>query len=160
MPHELRRKPTLLVSVLCLVLVGCSQASDADQQAGALTSAPLMAAPDSGALPESVNEALSAVLAGWLEAAGLPGVTAAAVTPAGSWTGEAGVDGAGEPLVPESAMSIASITKTSTAAEVMLLSAHGLVDLDAPITVYVDLPFDARDATVRQLLNMSSGFPP
>jgi D-alanyl-D-alanine carboxypeptidase len=95
----------------------------------------------------------------WLESGGLPGVTAAVVTPDGSWAGAAGVDGAGTPLVPESAMAIASITKTFTAAEVMLLSARGLVDLDAHVTDYVELPFDAREATVRHLMSMSSGFP-
>jgi D-alanyl-D-alanine carboxypeptidase len=149
----------LLLAVFCLVLAGCSGASDADQQAGAPTSAPLMEAPGSSPLPESVDEDLSAVLEAWLEAKDLPGVTAAVVTPEGFWAGAAGVDGAGTPLVPESAMAIASITKTFTAAEVMLLSARGLVDLDAPVTEYVELPFDARGATVRQLLSMSSGFP-
>lgn len=152
-------RPALLMSALCLVLAGCSGGSDADQQAGAPTSAPLMAAPGAGPLPEAVSADLDGVLDGWLEAEGLPGVTAAVVTPDGSWAGAAGVDGAGEPLVPESAMAIASVTKTFTAAEVMLLSARGLVDLDAPVTDYVELPFDAREATVRHLLSMSSGFP-
>ena len=56
-------------------------------------------------------------------------------------------------------MSLASISKTYTAAEVMLLSGRGLVDLDAPITDYVEVPFDTQGATVRQLLAMRSGFP-
>ena len=153
------RRPGLLLGVFCLVLAGCSGASDVDQQAGAPTSAPLMEAPSSDPLPEGVAADLDEALDTWLESGGLPGVTAAVVTPDGSWAGAAGVDGAGTPLVPESAMAIASITKTFTAAEVMLLSARGLVDLDAHVTDYVELPFDAREATVRHLLSMSSGFP-
>lgn len=120
---------------------------------------PVMEAPGSAVLPQGVVAALDDVLDGWLEVEGFPGVTAAVVTPAGFWAGAAGVDGAGTALVPESAMAIASVSKTFTAAEVLLLSARGLVDLDAPITDYVELPFDARDATVRHLLNMASGFP-
>ena len=153
------RRAGLLMSVLCLGLAGCSGGSDGDQQAGAPTSTPLMPTPASTPLPDRARVELEQVLDDWLAVEGLPGVTAAVVTPGGAWAGAAGVDGAGTALVPESAMAIASVSKTFTAAEVMLLSARGLVDLDAPITDYVELPFDTRDATVRMLLAMSSGFP-
>ena len=56
-------------------------------------------------------------------------------------------------------MAIASITKTFVAAEVMRLAGAGLVDLDAPVTDYVSVPFDTEGATVRQVLGMRSGFP-
>ncbi|HYO18223.1 MAG TPA: serine hydrolase domain-containing protein, partial [Dermatophilaceae bacterium] len=59
----------------------------------------------------------------------------------------------------ESAMAIASITKTFVAAEVMRLAGQGLVDLDAPVTDYVSVPFDTTGATLRQVLGMRSGFP-
>ena len=52
------------------------------------------------------------------------------VTPEGVWSGAAGVDGVGTALQPDSALSIMSISKTFTAAEVMLLSTRGLIDLD------------------------------
>ena len=87
------------------------------------------------------------------------GMTAAVVTEVGTWQGAAGQDGAGVELVPESAMAIASITKTFMAAEVMRLAGVGLVDLDAPVTDYVSVPFDTKGATVRQVLGMRSGFP-
>jgi D-alanyl-D-alanine carboxypeptidase len=86
-------------------------------------------------------------------------MTAAVVTPVGLWSGAAGVDAAGTPLQTDSALSIMSISKTYTAAEVMLLASRGLVDLDAPITDYVEVPFDTQGATVRQVLAMRSGFP-
>ena len=38
-------------------------------------------------------------------------------------------------------------------------SSLDLIDLDAPITDYVELPFDAGGATVREVLGMRSGFP-
>ena len=61
-----------------------------------------------------------------------PRCDGAVVTPEGVWRGAAGVDGRDTPLVPESGMALASITKTFTAAEVMLLSERGQVELDAP----------------------------
>jgi D-alanyl-D-alanine carboxypeptidase len=51
----------------------------------------------------------------------------------------------------------ASITKTFTAAEVVLLAARGEVDLDAPISSYLPLPVKDNGATVRDLLSMRSG---
>lgn len=95
----------------------------------------------------------------WVAEGNGTGVTAALVSASGTWTGAAGVDGAGEPLVPEAAMGIASMTKTFVAAEVLLLADRGAVDLEAPVTDYVALPFDAGGATVREVLAMRSGFP-
>ena len=87
------------------------------------------------------------------------GITAAVVTADGIWQGAAGQDGTGEDLVAESAMAIGSITKTFVAAEVMKLVGQGQVNLDAPVSDYVSVPFDTRGATVRQVLGMRSGFP-
>lgn len=88
-----------------------------------------------------------------------PGITAAVVTARGSWSGAAGTGGDGTPLVADAMMSIASITKTFTAAEVIHLSKQGTVDLDAPASQYLDHPLLARHPTVRQLLSMQSGIP-
>ena len=89
----------------------------------------------------------------------LVGVTAAVVSVSGSWTGAAGVDGAGVRLVPEAMMAIASITKTVTAAEVVFLEQSGLINLDAPASTYLDNPLLQRNPTVRQLLSHTSGVP-
>jgi D-alanyl-D-alanine carboxypeptidase len=102
---------------------------------------------------------LQAALDGWVIAGHLEGVTAAVVTLHGTWSGAAGVDAAGNELQPESALSIMSVSKTYTAAEVLLLAGRGQLDLDAPVSRYVDLTFDTHAATVRQLLAMRSGFP-
>jgi D-alanyl-D-alanine carboxypeptidase len=89
--------------------------------------------------------------------AGAGGITAAVLSDHGSWTGAAGTDGDGKPLRPDSMMSIASITKTFVAAEVMRLAAKGKVNLDAPLSTYVRHPLTANGATVRQMLSMLGG---
>lgn len=64
---------------------------------------------------------------------------------------------------PSQTFRIASITKTFTATAVLLLVDDGKVDLDSPAGEYVGglvnaLP-NGADVTVRELLNMTSGFP-
>ncbi len=122
-------------------------------------SAPSTPLPGEGPLPGATADRLQGVLDDWVAGENNIGITAAVVTEDGTWQGAAGQDGAGMDLVPESAMAIASITKTFVAAEVMNLAGQGLVDLDAPVTDYVSVPFDTEGATVRQVLGMRSGFP-
>ena len=136
-----------------------ASAASSAQASTSGASAPLWPEPGAGELPASATKSMQAILDGWVESAGLNGVTAAVVTADGTWAGAAGEDGAGEELQPDSAMYIASMTKTFTAAEVMLLASRGLVDLDAPLTDYIEVPFDTQGATVRQVLGMRSGFP-
>ena len=166
--HDPRRVAAWIVALALLGLVGAGCTSPAPQGATATrstisvatpTSAPLMPAPSDGALPDEVSAALQAVLDDWVAGDNGVGVTAAVLTADGAWAGAAGADGAGASLVPESAMAIASITKTFVAAEVMRLAGLGLVDLDGPVSDYVTVPFDTRGATVRQVLGMRSGFP-
>jgi D-alanyl-D-alanine carboxypeptidase len=69
----------------------------------------------------------------------------------------------GTPASADQSFRIASITKTFTATAVLLLVDDGEVRLDAPVARYVgDLVgplVGGRGATVRRLLNMTSGFP-
>ena len=140
---------------------GGAVASAATSAASAmpLRSDPLTPPPGGEPLPGAPADRLQAVIDDWVAGENIIGVTAAVVTEDGTWQGAAGRDGAGVDLVPESAMAIGSITKTFVAAEVMRLSGLGLVDLDAPVTDYVSVPFDTKGATVRQVLGMRSGFP-
>jgi len=153
----------LLVSVPALGACGGSSGGGAGGQsasaAPSVSSAPLWAPPGGGALPQKKVAALQMALDNWVTAGRLVGVSAAVVTAAGTWSGAAGVDGAGVRLQPTSAMGIASVTKTFVAAEVVQLASRGLVNLDAPLADYVSIPFDAKGATVRQALAMRSGFP-
>jgi D-alanyl-D-alanine carboxypeptidase len=69
----------------------------------------------------------------------------------------------GTPASTDQSFRIASITKTFTATAVLLLVDDGLVRLDAPVARYVGQLVDplpeGRSATIRRLLNMTSGFP-
>jgi len=155
--------------LVAMFTAGCTSSggSDAGTASSAASAAsvlpsqsdPLTPPPGEGPLPGATADRLQAVIDDWVAGENNIGITAAVVTGDGTWQGAAGQDGAGADLVPESAMAIASITKTFVAAEVMRLSGLGLVDLDAPVTDYVSVPFDTNDATVRQVLGMRSGFP-
>ena len=62
-------------------------------------------------------------------------------------------------MVPDDQMSIASITKTLVAAQVMQLVEAGELTLDDPAADRLppDLDFDTNEATVENLLSMRSG---
>jgi CubicO group peptidase (beta-lactamase class C family)/pimeloyl-ACP methyl ester carboxylesterase len=65
----------------------------------------------------------------------------------------------GIPATPDTVYQWASVTKTMTAAAIMQLREQGLIDLDAPVSDYLDY-FPARyPITVRHLLTHSSGLP-
>ena len=81
------------------------------------------------------------------------------VTDRWTWSGAAGTDLRGTALTPDTSKAAASITKTFVAAEVMLLAQARKVDLDVPISTYVQHKLTANNATVRQHLSMTSGVP-
>ena len=75
----------------------------------------------------------------------------------------AAVSGAADPpgnqsLVLADRFHIGSITKMFTAALIMLLDQEGLLQLDDPISTWIDYP-DGADITVRMLLGHTSGLP-
>ncbi len=90
----------------------------------------------------------------------IPGISVAIMFPDGTtWSGTSGLADVAlaEPVETETAFAIASISKTFTAALILALRDDGVLDLDAPVTVYLpDLGLDAR-ITVRQLLDHTSG---
>ena len=158
--------PIVGVALIGLLGVGCTSERDdvgsgpTSAKAATRSSVPLMPPPSAAVLPGETVAELQSLLDAWVAADNGVGVTAAVVSADGSWAGAAGVDGAGDSLVPESAMAIGSMTKTFVAAEVVQLAGQGRVDLDAPISDYVTVPWDTKGATVAQVLGMRSGFPP
>lgn len=64
---------------------------------------------------------------------------------------------------PDSIFQVASIAKTITAWEVMLLFQQGKLDLDAPVEQYLqtwkipDSPYRKEDVTIRRILNHTAG---
>ena len=115
--------------------------------------------PADAALPKATAERLQAALERLVDGSAAKGAAAAIVTPDGSWAGATGVDGAGKPIKPTSAFGIGSVSKTVTAAEILLLASQGKLDLDSPVADVVTLPFDAQGATIRQLATMQAGLP-
>jgi D-alanyl-D-alanine carboxypeptidase len=170
---SIRRASPWIASAILIAAVtaGCTPSGGPDAASTAASSAasaasvlpsrsdPLTPPPGQGPLPGVTAARLQEVIDDWVAGDNNIGITAAVVTENGTWQGAAGRDGAGVELVPESAMAIASITKTFVAAEVMRLAGLGQVDLDAPVSDYVSVPFDTRGATVRQVIGMRSGFP-
>ena len=156
-------------ALLCLALGGLPALAQSPMPAATATPAATIAAspsspsawdePDDAALPEATISTLQAMLDGWVSGGEVIGLSAAVVSPEGSWAGAAGVDAAGTPVQPTSAFSIASTTKTFVAAEILHLASQAKIDLDAPVTDYVTLPFETNGATIRQLATMTSGFP-
>ena len=158
--------------VAAVLLVACSgSSSDAGAVGGSPRTTTITAAtsyapfpePMLSPLPQSTQKKLQAVLDEAVVlhaasgAAGARGLAAAVVTDRGSWAGAAGTDGVGARVQVRSMMPIDSITKTFTAAEVLLLAQAGKVDLDAPLSRYIGDPLTAGGATVRQVLSMRSG---
>jgi D-alanyl-D-alanine carboxypeptidase len=104
--------------------------------------------------------ALDARLERWRLKHGAPGVSVAIVFADGSvWTGASGLADVktGRAVTPDTAFSVASVSKTFTAALVLDLAADGRLRLDGKARSYVpDVPIDPR-ITVRQLLDHMSG---
>jgi D-alanyl-D-alanine carboxypeptidase len=147
------------------VVTACGGGPGGTSTTGSASAAPspnqsaLFPAAGLGTLPAKTAGALQAAVSQYPSAHSLVGVSAAVVTSAGSWSGVAGTDGQGSALSTDSAFAVASVTKTFVAAELLNLARRGKVDLDAPVTNYVDVPFDTGGATVLQLASMKSGFP-
>lgn len=177
---SVRPRRTTIVGVIAAVALaaGCASDESSDGTADVTTaprstaasstsesptttpmSEPLWGPPGSEALPAETTAAMQGALDDAVARGDVVGVTAALVTLDGTWVGAAGDDSAGTALEPDSVLSLQSVSKTFTAAEVMALVEQGLVDLDAPVVEYVDLPFETDGATVRQVLSMRSGFP-
>ncbi len=87
------------------------------------------------------------------------GLTAAVISPQGTWNGATGLAAGDREMVPNDQMSIASITKTLVAAQVMQLVEAGELDLDdlAADRLPPDLEFDTNGANIDDLLSMRSG---
>ncbi len=111
---------------------------------------------------EPVSRQLAAELRNVLDtSANGAGLTATLITPVGTWSGATGTAAGDRPMVPHDQMSIASITKTFLAAQMMQLVEAGELSLDDPVAGRLPpgLEFDTNGATILDLLSMRSGYP-
>ena len=154
---------------LGVVLTACgSTAQQAGEPPGSTTPAPSQSGAATGnelpwpepavsPLPAESVDAMLTQMQGWVDAGLLPGMTAAIVSPQGTWAGAVGTDSQGDRLEPTSGMALAHLTQSFVAAEALLLAERGELDLDARASTYVDVPQLANGVTVRQLLAHRSG---
>jgi D-alanyl-D-alanine carboxypeptidase len=117
-----------------------------------------------GPLPTSaIDQQTAARLQSVLDkvvADGAPDAIAAVISPDGTWAGAAGTDGPNaRAATAADKFAIASVSKTFTAALIMRLVEQGKMDLDHPLSDYLDgVAADTNNATVRQTLEMRGGF--
>ncbi len=108
--------------------------------------------------PESAIE-LQAALDEWAKAPHHRGVSATVVLADGAeWVSTAGIAGIEQPLRPEHLVCIASITKTMTGSVIMDLAKDGVLELDDPISRWLDQRDNIDpEITIRELLNHTNG---
>jgi CubicO group peptidase (beta-lactamase class C family) len=108
------------------------------------------------------TESIDAFIAAELPRSGAPGIAYAVVDGGEIASGAHGeaLIGSGRPVTPDTPFLIGSISKSFTAMAVMQLVEAGNVDLDAPVSHYLDVFKDRPSGaiTIRQLLNHTSGF--
>jgi D-alanyl-D-alanine carboxypeptidase len=116
--------------------------------------------------PQAVPDALAARLQRRLDKLraryAIPGVSATVILADGStWTGTSGMANVKKKtrVKPDTAFALASVSKTYTAALVLALANEGTLDLDARVSALLPKVRIAGKATVRQLLDHTSGLP-
>jgi D-alanyl-D-alanine carboxypeptidase len=164
-----------LAWVLVVALAGCAPTtpSGSETASSAEPSAPPVAAASpsgtaetfptevfAGLGDEPVSDALAAELQEVLDrSANGDGVTATVISPAGTWSGATGFAAGHRQMVPNDQMSIAHITQTVVAAQVMQLVEAGELNLDdlAANRLPPGLGFDTNGASIADLLSHRSG---
>ena len=88
-------------------------------------------------------------------------MSATVMTAEGTWRGTTGKADGVRDLQVDDQFSVASITKSVVAAQVMQMVEAGELGLDDLVAEHLpgDLQFDANKATIRQLLSHRSGIP-
>ena len=118
----------------------------------------LTAALQAGASSGSIDEFINAEM----PASGAPGLAYAVVEDGEITSGARGeaLRGSGDPVTPHTPSLIGSISKSFTAMAVMQLVEAGQVDLDAPVSRYMEVFADRPSGaiTIRQLLGHTSGY--
>ncbi|MCB1261432.1 MAG: beta-lactamase family protein [Acidimicrobiales bacterium] len=141
-----------------LVAAACS-AEEPRPSAGSTGTAPASAAgtvaPADAAALEALGEQL---LAETGATGGIVALSTAGASPTIVTVGaQATIDGTqGAPMDPAALLHVASVTKSYVAALALVLADEGVVDLDAPISTWIDWP-DGDRITLRHLLTHTSG---
>jgi CubicO group peptidase (beta-lactamase class C family) len=157
--------------VLVVVLAGCTASGATTAGSARPSEAPASTSPSEAAAvfpveafarlgDRPVSAALATELQQVLEkSAHGDGLTATVISPAGTWSGATGFAAGHRAMVPHDQMSIAHITQTLVAAQVMQLVEAGELNLDdrAARHLPAGLEFDTNGATIADLLSHRSG---
>jgi len=169
-------KRLVIATLVVAVFAGCSRTGPAATPSPPATASPA-ATPSAEASPraqahvfptalfaglgeEPVSDALAAELQEVLDTlANGHGLTAAVISPAGTWSGATGLAAGDRAMLPNDQMSIAHITQTLMAAQAMQLVERGQLRLDdlAADRLPPRLTFDTNGATIADLLSHRSG---
>jgi D-alanyl-D-alanine carboxypeptidase len=165
---------SVLAWVLVVALAGCAPTSSGTETPASVepSVAPASASPSrpAEAFPTAVfdslgDEPVSDELAAQLQevldrSANGDGLTATVISPAGTWSGATGFAAGHRAMVPNDQMSIAHITQTVVAAQVMQLVEAGELNLE-DLAAHRLPPglgwFDTNGATIADLLSHRSG---
>ena len=114
------------------------------------------------AIPEALDRKLQARLNKLRSKYAIPGVSVTIILGDGStWTGTSGLSNVRKRtrVKEDTAFALASVSKTYTAALILALADEGRLDLDARVSDLLPKVRFTGSATVRQLLNHTSGLP-
>lgn len=154
------KKSAFLLPVFALTLWACQKEKYPADPADYVCSLPAGATDDQHPKAQQYQNLLNGLVQ-----KGVPGIVMSVYDPLnGSWTGAAGKADLSQniDMRPCQITRVGSTVKTYTAVTVLMLAEEGLIDLDAPISQYLDgTPIDkiknAKEATVRQSLQHSAG---
>ncbi len=164
------RKLLALLFALCLATTACGSTGTDVAPAAAQPAAETAATPEAEPTPTpdpgpSLEEQITVEIDEFMARGGVPGLSFAMAMPDGDVLtiarGTADLT-TGEPVETDDYFRIGSITKPVTSTVVLQLADEGLLELDAPVSTYLDSwapGYEYEDeVTVRQLLNHTSGF--
>ena len=111
--------------------------------------------------PGTTDRRLQPMLDHWRQRAGIPAVTLAVYGPQGSRVAASGTTerGGGSPVAVNAQFRVASITKMFVATVLLQLVQEGRIRLDDALSDYLPEFRQGNGASIRQLLNHTSGIP-
>lgn len=150
---RLRRVVASIAGAAAIVLIASGCTADGDAQAA-------QPAQVTGDLPADTVTALQAAVDQGMAAAGASGAIVGVWAPwAGAWVagiGETG-PGSGEPVTTDMAFRIATMTRPMTCDALYGLVAENVVELDDPVSKWVQSSPDLENVTLKQLCDNTSG---